>query len=137
MADSFGAPLDYVGRAALDLTLLDAGRLATALGTGGFKLSNTRVHQNLVLYHLGSSMHCSTIFLREASHMVGSPFRPTELQEISWGDLQWAELQCSVDVPVVREEVVEDEVTRVVTTVVLPNQAESSNEGSEGSPGST
>ena len=69
--------------------------------------------------------------------MVGSPFRPTELQEISWGDLQWVELQCSVDVPVVREEVVEDEVTRVVTTVVLPNQAESSNEGSEGSPGST
>ena len=69
--------------------------------------------------------------------MVGSPFRPTELQEIGWGDLQWAELQCSVDVPVVREEVVEDEVTRVVTTVVLPNRAESSNEGSEGSPGST
>ena len=122
-------PPDYEGRIALDLTLLDAVRLETALETGGFKLANTQVQQNLVLHHLGTSMRRSAIFLCEACRMVGSPYHPTELNEISWRDLQWAELPRESPVPV-REDVVEDEVTGVVTTVVLPDCAESSEEGS-------
>ena len=53
---SSGAPPDYEGRIALDPILLDAERLVTALETGVFELSNTRVHQNLLLHHIGRSM---------------------------------------------------------------------------------
>ena len=49
-ADSSGAPPDYEGRIGLDPTLLDAERLVAALETGVFKLTNTRVHQNLLLH---------------------------------------------------------------------------------------
>ena len=131
MDASSGAPLDYEGQDAFDHTLLDMGRLVEALETGGFKLSNTRVHQNLVLHHLGHSMHRSAILLHKACRMVGSPFHPAALQEISWRDLQWMEMEQRGSPVLVREEVVEDEVTGVVTTVVLPDRAESSDEGSE------
>ena len=129
VADSSGDPPDYVGRIVLDPTLLDVGRLETALETGVFELANTWVHQNLVLHHLGTSMHRSAIFLREACHMVGSLYCLAELNKISWQDLQWAELPRESPV-LVQEGVVEDEVTRVVTTVVLPDCVESSEEGS-------
>ena len=128
---SSGTPPDYEGRNVADPILLDMGRLVGALETGGFELSNTWVHQNLVLHHLGSSMHRSTILLHETCHMVGSPFCPAALQEISWRDLQWMELEQRGSPVPVREEVVEDEVIGVVTTVVLPDWAESSDEGSE------
>ena len=59
--DSSGAPPDYEGRIALDPTLLDAERLEAVLETGGFVLSNMRVHQNLVLHHLGRSMRLSDL----------------------------------------------------------------------------
>ena len=54
--DSSGAPPDYEGRIRLDPTLLDVERLVAALEIGVFKLSNTRVHQNLLLHHIGRSM---------------------------------------------------------------------------------
>ena len=53
MGNSSGTPPDYEGRIALDPTLLDVERLEAALETGIFELSNSRVHQNLVLHHLG------------------------------------------------------------------------------------
>ena len=90
--NSSGAPPDYEGRIALNPTLLDVARLEVALETGIFELSNSRVHQNLVLHHLSCSMHRSAILLCELCHMVGSPYRPADLQEISWQDLQWVEI---------------------------------------------
>ena len=93
VADSSGALPDYKGRIVLDPTLLDMERLEAALETGVFELSNTWVHQNLVLHHLGCSMHRSVILLCELCHMVGSPYRPTDLLEISWRDLQWVGIQ--------------------------------------------
>ena len=54
MSDS--APPDYEGRIALDPILLDVERLVAALETGVFELSNTQVHQNLLLHHIGRSM---------------------------------------------------------------------------------
>ena len=99
----------------------DVERLQTALETGGFELANSRVHQNLVLHHLGRSMHCSTILLCELCHMVGSPYRPTDLHEISWRDLHWVEIQRrggAGEVPV-REEIVEDD-ARVISSVIVP-----------------
>ena len=74
-------------------------------------------------------MRCSAIFLHEACRMVGNLYRLAALNEISWWDLQWAELPRELPVPVWKE-VVEDEVTGVVTTVVLPDRVESSKEGS-------
>ena len=53
------------------------------------------------------------------------------LQEISWRNLQWMEMERAASPVPVQEEVVEDEVTRVVTTVVLPDWAESSEESKE------
>ena len=91
--DSSGAPPDYEGHIALDPTLLDAERLVAALETGVFELSNTRVHQNLLLHHIGCSMSRSAILLREFCNMAGRAYRPADLLEISWRDLQWVELQ--------------------------------------------
>ena len=62
-ADSSGAPPDYKGRIALDPILLDAERLMAALETGVFELRNSRVHQNLLLHHIGRSMAQSMVFL--------------------------------------------------------------------------
>ena len=114
----------------VDPILLDAGRLVEALETGGFELSNTWAHQNLVLHHLGSSMHHSAILLQEACHMVGSPFRPANLHDISWRDLQWMEVERRGSPVPVHKEVVEDEVTRVVTMVFLPDPTESGDDES-------
>ena len=65
--------------------------------------------------------------------MVGNRFRPADLQEISWRDLQWVKMERQAGWIPVQEEIVEDEVTRVVTSVVLPDWAESSNKGSTSS----
>ena len=56
-------PPDYEGRIRLDPILLDVERLVAALETGIFELSNTRVHQNLLLHHIGRSMARSAVLL--------------------------------------------------------------------------
>ena len=90
--DSSGAPPDYEGRIGLDPILLDMERLVAALETGTFELSNTQVHQNLLLHHIGSSMARSAVLLRELCNMAGRAYRPADLLEISWRDLQWVEI---------------------------------------------
>ena len=123
-ADSSGAPPDYEGRIGLDPILLDVERLVVALETGGFELSNTRVHQNLLLHHIGCSMARSAILLRELCSMAGRAYRPADLLEISWRDLQWVEIQRRAspsqreELPV-REEVVEGD-DGVISTVIVP-----------------
>ena len=92
-ADSSGAPLDYEGWVELDPILLDVERLVTALETGVFELSNTRVHQNLLLHHIGRSMARSAVLLRELCNMAGRAYHLADLLEISWRDLQWVEIQ--------------------------------------------
>ena len=125
--DSSGAPPDYEGRIALDPTLLDVERLVAALETGVFELTNTRVHQNLLLHHIGCSMSRSAILLREFCNMAGRAYRPADLLEISWRDLQWVEIQRRASpshreqLPV-REEVVEDD-EGVVSSVIVPTLA--------------
>ena len=121
---SSGAPPDYEGRIGLDPILLDVERLVTALETGGFELSNTRVHQNLLLHHIGRSMARSAVLLRELCNMAGRAYRPADLLEISWRDLQWVEIQRRAspsqrkELPV-REEVVEDD-AGVISSVIVP-----------------
>ena len=123
--DSSGAPPDYEGRIALDPILLDADRLMAALETGVFELRNTRVHQNLLLHHIGRSMAQSAVFLRELCAMAGRVYRPTELLEINWSDLDGVEFRRRVDpqegLPV-REEIVEDD-AGVISSVVVPDLA--------------
>ena len=124
---SSGAPPDYEGRIELDPILLDAERLVAALETGGFELSNTRVHQNLLLHHIGHSMAWSAVLLRELCNMAGRAFRPADLLEMSWRDLQWVEIQRRAspsqqeELPV-REEVVEDD-EGVVSLIIVPTLA--------------
>ena len=79
-ADSSGAPPDYEGQVELDPILLDAERLVAALETGVFKLSNTRVHQNLLLHHIGRSMARSVVLLRKLCNMAGRAYCPADLQ---------------------------------------------------------
>ena len=123
-ADSSGAPPDYEGRIGLDPILLDVERLVAALETGGFELSNTWVHQNLLLHHIGRSMGRSAVLLRELCSMVGRAYRPADLLEISWRDLQWVEMQrraspsAREELPV-REEVVEGD-DGVISSVIVP-----------------
>ena len=93
MGDSSGAPPDYEGRIELDPILLDMERLVAALETGVFELQNTRVHQNLLLHHISRSMARSAILLHKLCNMAGRAFRLADLQEISWQDLQWVEIQ--------------------------------------------
>ena len=76
--DSSGAPPDYEGRIALDPILLDGERLVAALETGVFELTNTRVHQNLLLHHIGRNMSRSAILLRELCAMAGRAYRPVD-----------------------------------------------------------
>ena len=126
-ADSSGAPLGYEGRIELDPILLDAERLVAALETGVFELSNTWVHQNLLLHHIGRSMSRSAVLLRELCSMVGRAYRPADLLKISWRDLQWVEMQRRAspsqreELPV-REEVIEDD-AGVISLVVVPTLA--------------
>ena len=135
VADSSGAPPDYEGRIGLDPILLDVERLMTALETGVFELSNTWVHQNLLLHHIGRSMSHSAILLRELCNMAGRAYRPADLLEISWRDLQWVEIQRRVspsareEMPV-REEVVEDE-AGVISSVIVPTLAPVSEDAME------
>ena len=123
-AASSGAPPDYEGRIGLDPILLDVERLVAALETGVFELSNTRVHQNLLLHHIGRSMARSTVLLRELCSMAGRAYRPADLLEISWRDLQWVEIQQRAspsqreELPV-REEVVEGD-DGVISSVIVP-----------------
>ena len=126
-ADSSGTPPDYEGRIALDPTLLDVERLVAALETGVFELTNTRVHQNFLLHHIGRSMSRSAILLREFCNMAGRAYRPANLLEISWRDLQWVEIQWRAspsqreELPV-REEVVEDD-AGVISSIIVPTLA--------------
>ena len=121
---SSGAPPDYEGRIGLDPILLDVERLVVALETGGFELTNTRVHQNLLLHHIGRSMGRSALLLRELCNMAGRAYRPADLLEISWRDLQWVEIQRRAspsqreELPV-REEVVEGD-DGVISSVIVP-----------------
>ena len=123
-ADSSGAPPDYEGRIRLDPILLDVERLVAALETGVFELSNTWVHQNLLLHHIGRSMAWSAVLLRELCNMAGRAYHPVDLLEISWRDLQWVEIQRRAspsqreELPV-REEVVEDD-AGVISLVIVP-----------------
>ena len=127
MEGSSGAPPDYEGRITLDPTLLDVERLVAALETGVFELTNTRVHQNLLLHHIGRSMAQSAILLWEFCNMAGRAYRPADLLEISWRDLQWVEIQRQAspsqheELPV-REEVVEDD-AGVISLVIVPTLA--------------
>ena len=120
--DSSGTPPDYKGRIVLDPTLLDVARLEAALETGVFELSNSWVHQNLVLHHLGRSMRRSAVLLQGLCRMVGSPYRPADLQEISWRDLQWVEIEREAGRIPVREEIVEDD-AGVPSSVIVPTLA--------------
>ena len=67
--------------------------------------------------------------------MVGSPYCPADLQEISWQDLQWVELERQVGRIPVREEIIEDN-AGVISSVVVPtlvsgiDEEEASDEGS-------
>ena len=103
----------------LNPTLLDVERLESALETGVFEPSNSQVHQNLVLHHLSWSMHRSAVLLCELCCMVGSPYCLADLQEISWRDLQWVELEQQAGQILVREEIVEDN-AGVISLVVVP-----------------
>ena len=125
--DSSGAPPDYEGRIELDPILLDADRLMAALETGVFELRNTRVHQNLLLHHIGRSMARSAVFLRELCAMAGRVYRLTDLLEINWSDLNGVEFRrrtgpgSQEELPV-REEIVEDN-AGVISSVIVPTLA--------------
>ena len=126
--DSSGDPLDYEGRIALDPILLDTERLMAALETGVFELRNTQVHQNLLLHHIGQSMaRSAAVFLRELCAMAGRVYRPTDLLEINWSDLDGVEFHCregpwlQEGLPV-REEILEDD-AGVISSVVVPDLA--------------
>ena len=125
--DSSGVPPDYEGRIGLDPILLDAERLVAALETGVFELSNTWVHQNLLLHHISRSMARSAVLLQELCNMAGRAYRPADLLEISWRDLQWVEIQWRAslsqckELPV-QEEVVEDD-AGVISSVIVPTLA--------------
>ena len=133
--DSSGAPPDYEGRIELDPILLDVERLVTALETGVFKLSNTWVHQNLLLHHIGRSMAQFVVLLHKLCNMAGRAYRPADLLEISWRDLQWMEIQWRAspsqreELPV-REEVVEDD-AGVISSVIVPTLAPVSEDAME------
>ena len=126
MDGSSGAPPDYEGRIALDPILLDADRLMAALETGVFELRNTRVHQNLLLHHIGQSMARSAVFLWELCAMAGRVYRPTDLLEIHWGDLDGVEFRRTGPLQrgglLVREEVIEDD-DGVISSVIVPTLA--------------
>ena len=124
--DSSGAPPGYEGRIALDTIMLDVERLVAALETGVFELRNTRVHQNLLLHHIGRSMACSAVLLRELCNMAGRVYRPTDLLEIHWGDLDGVEFRRTGPLQrgglPVREEVIEDD-DWVISSVIVPTLA--------------
>ena len=115
--------------------LSDLDSLMTALETGAFELRNTRVHQNLLLHHIGRSMGRSAVFLRELCTMAGRVYRPTDLLEINWSDLDGVEFRRregpwpQEGLPV-REEIVED-ADGVISSVVVPDLAPVSEDAME------
>lgn len=111
-------PPDYEGCITVDPTLLDQACLYGALEAGSFELNNMQTNQNLVLHHIAASLRENTVFLWELMAMARRPYRSAILEEISWRDLQWLEVHCWG--VVTQEEVVEDEVTGKVTTLLLP-----------------
>ena len=141
MADSSGGPPGYKGRIELDPILLDVERLVAALETGVFELSSTRVHQNLLLHHIGRSMAQSAILLCELCNMAGRAYRLADLLKISWRDLQWMEIQRHTrpsqreELPV-REEIVEDD-AGVISSVIVPTLAPVAEDAMEEEPEST
>ena len=66
----------------------------------------------------------SAVLLHELCSKAGRAYRPADLSEISWRDLQWIEIQRRAslsqreELPV-REEVVEDD-EGVVSSVIVP-----------------
>ena len=125
---SFEAPPEYKGRLVLDPILLDHAHLFGALEVGVFELSNTQVHQNVVLHHLGASMTESAIFLRELTAMVGRPYQVAVMEELSSGELVRATL--ARQGIAMHEEVMEDEETGVVSTIGVPDLMEEDERGS-------
>ena len=126
------APPEYEGRLVLDPILLDRARLFGALEAGAFELTNTQMHQNVVLHHLGSSMTKSAIFLWELTAMVGRPYQVAVMEELSVGELVQAAL--ARQGVTTREEVVEDEETSMVSTVEVLDSMEEDKRGSYGDP---
>ena len=112
------APPEYEGRLAVNPMMLNRTCLFRALEAGGFELSNSWTNQNVTLHHLGSSMTKSVIFLQELTAMVGRLYRPTIIKEVSWRGLILAERQRQAVQVLVREEVVKNEVTGVVSTMI-------------------
>ena len=115
-----------------------------ALETGVFELSNTRVHQNLLLHHIGRSMARSAVLPRELCNMAGRAYRPADLLEISWRDLQWVEIQRRAspsqreELPV-QEEIIEDDagiVSSVIVPTLVPAEEDTMEEESESTAGS-
>ena len=83
----------------------------------------------------------STILLRELCNMAGRAYRPANLLEISWRDLQWVELQRRASPSqrkelLVREEVVEDG-AGVISLVIVPTLAPVAEDAMEEESGSS
>ena len=126
------APPEYEGRLAPNPIILDRARLFGALEAGAFELSNTRMHQNIVLHHLGSSMTELAIFLRELTAMVGRPYRVAVMEELSLGEL--VRVALARQGVATREEVVEDKETGLISTVEVLDLMEEDKRGSFGDP---
>ena len=91
-----------------------------------------RMHQNVVLHHLGSSMTESTIFLRELTAMVRRLYRVAVMEELSAGELVRAAL--ARQGVTTCEEVVENEETGMVSTIEVLDLMEEDERGSFGDP---
>jgi hypothetical protein len=90
VAGSSREPPAYEGRIALDPILLDRALLCTRLEAGGFELPFNRVSSNLVFHHLAGALHEMALLIREATAMVGRPFRPVSGSEMTLADLTFA-----------------------------------------------
>ena len=74
----------------------------------------------------------SAIFLWELTAMIGRPYRIEVMEELSPGELARAIL--AHQGIATREEVVEDEETRVISTIEVPGLMEEVERGSHGDP---
>jgi hypothetical protein len=83
-------PPAYEGRITLDPILLDRTLFCARLETGGYKLVFNWTHSNLVFHHMGGALHETALLLREATAMVGRPYRPLSGGEISLSNLTFA-----------------------------------------------
>jgi hypothetical protein len=80
-------PPAYEGRIVLDPILLDRALLCAQLETGGFELVFNQTNSNLIFHHLAGMLHEMALLIREATAMVGRPFRPVSGGEMSLEDL--------------------------------------------------